>query len=83
MKESPQAAVADGCRVTWAGRTGKPKCRHVNRLDTTVSEGKDELEWMWRGYTSVFRAEVLKIQPSDDILQLFWLWSLISRRLQL
>lgn len=60
-------------KVTWAGRTGKPKYRNVNRLEITVSEGKGQPDWMWRGCPGVFRGRVLEILPSDDILQVFGL----------
>lgn len=69
-------------KVTRAGRTGKPKYRNVNRLEITVSEGKGQLEWMWRGCLGIFRVRVLAIQPSDDILQFFSLGSWLSKRLQ-
>lgn len=49
-------------KVTWAGRTGKPKYRNVNRLEITVT-----------GCPGVFRGRVLEILPSDDILQVFGL----------
>lgn len=55
-------------KVTWAGRTGKLRYRNVNRLEVTVSEGKGQFEWMWRGCPGIFRVRVLESQPSDDLL---------------